>query len=56
LKASREALPFAKIEELCVSNGVKKANLWRIVRFSPLVECPRKGMYRLVGSDGGRAG
>jgi hypothetical protein len=46
------ALPLAELKDRCFKAGVKNANLWRVLSFSPLIRRMDKEIYGLVGAPG----
>jgi hypothetical protein len=49
-----EVLPLARLAQLCSQAGVKRNNMWRILRRSPVIERFGKGMYGLIGARDSR--
>lgn len=45
------AAPLPKLQSLCRERGVRKANLWRVLSFSPLLRRFNPQVYGLVGAE-----
>jgi hypothetical protein len=43
-------MPLAHLKERCLEAGVKRANLWRVLSFSPLIRRVDKEVYGLIGA------
>lgn len=44
-------MPLAPLKELCLAAGIQKANLWRVLSFSPLIRRVDKEVYGLIGAE-----
>jgi hypothetical protein len=52
LRAHGGALPLAALQKQCLAYGIKRANLWRVLSFSPVVRRFDKEVYGLIGAHG----
>lgn len=45
------AMPLPQLEKVCSAAGVRRANLWRVLSFSPLIRRFDREIYGLIGAE-----
>jgi hypothetical protein len=44
-------MPLAHLKKRCLEAGIQRANLWRVLSFSPLIRRVDKQVYGLIGAE-----